>query len=61
MAMTTGLKPGHTLPNQANTNQSALWRSRAESNVREGETLPPTKTPGAKFTLVDPTTNKSGR
>jgi hypothetical protein len=62
MAKTSGLKPGHTAPKSGQYQQIGPRGGRGpEVTSVKGETLPPTKTPGSTYKLVDPTNNKSGR
>lgn len=53
-----GLKPGATAPKSGQYRNNT---TRKEVTVTKGEPMPPTPKPGQRYTLVDPTNNKSGR
>lgn len=53
-----GLKPGSTAPRSGQYRNTG---TRKEVTVTKGEPLPPTPKPGQRYTLVDPTNNKSGK
>lgn len=53
-----GLKPGTTAPKSGQYRNNT---TRKEVTVRKNEPLPPPPKPGQRYTLVDPTNNKSGK
>jgi len=56
------LKPGMTAARSGQYRIDGPRGSKGpEVTVSKGETLPPTRTKGSTFKLVDPTKNKSGR
>lgn len=62
MSKTSGLRPGQTVPKSGQYQQIGPRGGQgSEVTSVKGEPLPPTKTPGSTYTLVDATKNKSGR
>lgn len=61
--MAKELKPGQAAPRSGQYEQIGPRGGKTghEVTVVKGEPLPPTQKPGMKYTLVDPTKNKSGR
>lgn len=62
MAKTSGLKPGQTVPRSGQYQQIGPRGGRGpEVTSVRGEPLPPTRTPGSTYRLVDPTKHESGK
>ena len=61
--MTTPLKPGQTAPRsgQYEIVGPRGGRTGQERTVVRGEPMPPTRSPGQRYELVDPTKNGSGK
>ncbi len=59
---TSGLKPGSTAPGSGQYLEvGPRGGERREITSEKGNRLPPTTTPKATYTFVDPTKNKSGK
>ena len=62
MSKTSGLKPGQSAPRSGQYQQIGPRGGRgSEVTSVRGEPLPPTRTAGSTYRLVDPTKHKSGK